>query len=273
VSGNFHIKDVHFFFFISSASHSTIAVTSCGTLLFLVKNDNLLVYNAASGAFEQNIKLCSSTRHIKTIVSHIDYHPRDLYMVYAVYGSSGGSVIFLGYQNERSEINTKPCALPRKKNTPEIEKRSYHETQLNNIIRKLDDVFLDSKTEQVILNDIAGDTLNRTHLSHTSSSIESVKNTDNSKMNTFTIEKNDTFTIKEPTKPKRLYHQKQNNDGTKNNHSSENSKKSFADLTYNVECEAKINGNGDTYKIEKDKPLDSDDTTISESMHSNLDRM
>jgi hypothetical protein len=247
-----------------------MAITPCGTLLFLVKQDQLLAFNATSGAFEQSIKLCGSLRCPKTVVSHIEYHPRDLYMVYTVYGRSGGSINFLGYQSERvAAKSTRPTRRP---DIFDIENTPYHEKQLDDIIRKLDHVFLTPYTGQpkdqgCVLNDIAGN----------------VPSSDSSDVS------NKTFTIKADSPTTKRRRQKQqnrnqpNDNDDKRRHSSDNndgpddddddgSRKSVVDLTYNVVVETKgaeVMAGG-TYSIDMNgtvkKQKESDDTTISESM-------
>lgn len=165
-----------------------VKVTPCGTQIFCTNGSVIRHYQVTNGNLSAssddknylNVKLSLGE---KGFVSGMDYHPKDFFFACSIYGNHGGIIICAYKTNEEDPIERM------KLGSQELLTRSLEVHQLgnlNNIIRRLDEVFL-LPTERNEATPIDDNTF----------TIENSQNSDSKRSRTYTVSQGPaTFTIK-----------------------------------------------------------------------------
>lgn len=229
--------------FVNFGLHQKLKCSPCGTCLFstdLANKERICYFQLVNGNINTNNLSENNYLHVKfhlgekNFISSLDYHPKDFYLAYSIYGKNGGIGIY-GFDvdknfNEKVEKlqNKNLLTISRVPPATETNGRTMEIKHFSDIIRRLDEVFL-------IPNE------------RTRKSVDQRREEQSEKENnTFTVDskRSNTYTVvKKPEVPARK---------SKGSESDNN-------LTYSIKK------NNDTYEIQKGQ--NSDDTTISESLN------
>jgi hypothetical protein len=140
---------------ISCETQGIVKVTPCGTQLFSTNKSHVRFYQILSGNLTTpsddknfiNLKIPIGERNL---ITSMDYHPKDFYFACSIYGSHG-AVFVCSFESEEKILNEVT-----KIGSQEILNRSFEHHQmgnLNNIIRRLDEVFLTPSEQRPNVDD------------------------------------------------------------------------------------------------------------------------
>lgn len=238
---------------------SKFAISPCGSTIYTIQWDTILIYNILSGTLQSSFKIPHLKHRKCYYVSHLDYHPKLFLLSAAVYGVIGG-IVLLSHKSEGYSINNHNEAVHQDsvddrwmllKNNVNPKSSEL----LGSIIQRIDDILHqpqqhknetdDFKKQNIVNRTDREDECNEnvgeigTSVELGSLAILSESDSDSS------VGSGGTFTIR-------------------NRSVSEVSNRTFT-LNKNAGCSNDMLPRNDgTYSIEKDN--NSDDTTISESM-------
>jgi hypothetical protein len=159
-----------------------VKISPCGTQIFATDGSVIRFYQLVNGnlvsSVDRNILNVKLSLSEKSIVSAMDYHPKDFYLVISVYGKHGGVFVTAYESNETDPIEKLKASSGEKLQHKQLIDVK-HGTRFDEIIRRLDDAFL------------APDNDNMTHA-----------NNNNNISNRF---EENTFTVKSDSKRSRTY--------------------------------------------------------------------
>lgn len=114
----------------------TFTITPCGTYLFISTDNNIIEIENLLTQSNSNVEQIpvAYRKNSKNFICNLDYHPKDSFLCFAVYGPNGG--IFI-YEYESYPIHN----YSRQKSLPSISSWENRK-KLRDIIQRIDDVFL-----------------------------------------------------------------------------------------------------------------------------------
>jgi hypothetical protein len=226
--------------FVNFGLHSKLKCSPCGTILFstdLANKERICYFQLVNGNINTNNLSENNFLHVKfhlgemNFISSLDYHPKDFYVAYSIYGKNGGIGVYGFDVDKNYNERVQNLAISRVPANPaETSGRKTEIKHFSDIIRRLDEVFLIPNERNIKATE-------QTH-SRDHSEKENTYTVDSKRSNTYTVAKKPEV----PEKPPRT---------VKENESDNN-------LTYSIK--------NNTYDVQKGHNSD-DDTTISQSLN------